>query len=116
MRSAYDGGVSDVATQLRKGVLELAILSLLEKEVRYGGQIVSILADYPGLAAGTGTVYPLLTRLGKEKLVTTTWRESASGPPRKYYRLTAAGRAALTGQLAAWRQLTDDVARIVEAS
>ena len=106
--------MADEATQLRKGVLELAILSLLEREEMYGGQIVSTLADYPGLAAGTGTVYPLLTRLGKEKLVATTWRESRSGPPRKYYRLTAAGRRSLASQLAAWRQLTDDVTRIVE--
>ncbi|MFT3833581.1 MAG: PadR family transcriptional regulator [Micropruina sp.] len=81
--------------QLRKGVLELAVLGLLATQERYGSSLVDDLAGRPGLAVTPGTVYPLLSRLAKAGLVTTTWRESPVGPPRKYYRLSAAGRRRL---------------------
>ncbi len=82
-------------SQLRKGVLELAVLGLLESESRYGSSLVDELAGRPGLALSAGTVYPLLARLSKAGLVSTTWQESPVGPPRKYYALTDAGRARL---------------------
>ena len=81
--------------QLRKGVLELAVLGLLATQERYGSSLVDDLAGRPGLAVTPGTVYPLLSRLAKAGLVTTSWRESPVGPPRKYYRLSAAGRRRL---------------------
>lgn len=79
-------------TQLRKGALDLAILALLAREELYGGALVERLENYPGLAAPAGTIYPLLTRLAKNELVTTRWQESQSGPPRKYYSLTSKGQ------------------------
>lgn len=85
------------ASQLRKGVLELAVLGLLAREPRYGSQLVDDLSSRPELAVTAGTVYPLLARLAKAGLVTSAWRESPVGPPRKYYDLTAAGREALAG-------------------
>lgn len=70
-------------------------MALIEKEPRYGFEIVNLLSGYEGLVISEGTIYPLLSRLNREKLVETEWRESESGPPRKYYDLTAAGRVRL---------------------
>ena len=80
------------ASQFRRGVLELAILALLRDAELYGAEIIERLRGTEGLNAGAGTVYPLLSRLGRSNLVHTTWRESPVGPPRKYYRLTPAGQ------------------------
>jgi len=89
--------------QLRRGVAEFCLLALLTEDERYGFDLVRTLSD-AGLVAGEGTVYPLLARLARDGYVTTTWRESPSGPPRKYYAVTASGRDAL-GQFAReWRQ------------
>lgn len=69
-------GSGSWGSQLRKGVLELAVLGLLAEEPRYGSSLVDDLAGRPGLAITAGTVYPLLARLAKAGSVTTTWRES----------------------------------------
>jgi PadR family transcriptional regulator, regulatory protein PadR len=61
------------------------------------------------MVTGEGTIYPLLARLRRQGLVGTTWQESASGPPRRYYRLTAAGETALTDFTVAWTELRDTV-------
>lgn len=93
-------------SQFRKGALELAILALLDAGELYGVEIVEGLAARPGLEASAGTVYPLLGRLGKSGVVETTWRESPVGPPRKYYRLSRAGRTELTEMADSWRGLS----------
>lgn len=93
--------------QIRKGVVELAVLGLLSDGERYGSQIVDELSAQPALALTAGTVYPLLSRLLKAGLIESTWRESPVGPPRKYYRLTAAGREAHLAQRAAWEAVRD---------
>jgi len=98
-------GPDEHLTQLRKGSLQLAVLALLASEPRYGFDIVEALAAHPGLDVNAGTIYPLLTRLKNAGLVETTWQESPLGPPRKYYRLSAAGTAELAAQRAAWDQL-----------
>jgi PadR family transcriptional regulator, regulatory protein PadR len=67
---------------------------LLRDGERYGFDLVRELSNGVGLVTSEGTIYPLLTRLRKDDLVTTTWRESDSGPPRRYYRLTESGHAA----------------------
>ncbi len=67
------------------------------------------------MVTSEGTIYPLLARLRRQGLVGTTWRESASGPPRRYYRLTAAGKAALADFTGAWAQLGDSVDELPEA-
>jgi PadR family transcriptional regulator PadR len=105
---------SDRVAQLRKGVLELAILGLLRAGESYGGEIVLALSGRPGLDASAGTVYPILSRLKTSGLVDTTWVESASGPPRKYYRLSTAGSAALTEGTQAWRGLVHALDSLLE--
>lgn len=96
-------------SQVRRGVLELCILALIEAGPRYGYEIVTQLAEIPQLAAGEGTVYPLLRRLKKDGWLETFWQESASGPPRQYYRLTAVGLTALGAMRLEWTALVAGV-------
>ncbi|MGA4669264.1 PadR family transcriptional regulator [Propionibacteriaceae bacterium Y1923] len=98
-------------TQLRRGVLEHCVLALLQDDLRYGYDLVTELSE-AGLLASEGTIYPLLSRLRKEGLVETTWAESPSGPPRRYYSLTTAGHHALAEFRDAWSALklsVDDI-------
>ncbi|HLI67782.1 MAG TPA: PadR family transcriptional regulator [Caulobacteraceae bacterium] len=87
--------------QLKKGVLDLCVLALLSRADAYGYEIASRLAETIGMAEGT--VYPLMRRMQAEGLVETYLVESAQGPSRKYYRLTAAGRRSFVAQRDAWR-------------
>src|SRR6476620_8804326 len=80
------------SSQIRKGSLEMCLLGVLAHQPRYGFEIVQHLNDTSGLAVSEGTLYPLLNRLQNESLIDAYWQESASGPPRKYYTLTATGR------------------------
>jgi PadR family transcriptional regulator PadR len=91
--------------QLRRGVLELCILAIIERAPSYGYEIVTKIGGAPQLASGEGTIYPLLRRLKRDALVETYWQESESGPPRQYYRLTAKGRTALRGMRRDWQAL-----------
>jgi len=78
--------------QMRKGVLDLCILGALMRGERYGYALVKELAALPGVGVAEGSVYPLLSRLKRQGLVTTRLEESSEGPARKYYRLTDGGR------------------------
>jgi PadR family transcriptional regulator PadR len=80
------------AVQLRKGCLELAILGCLWPEKLYGLEILRTLESGSDLVLSAGTVYPLLARLKAEGLLESEWVEADAGHPRKYYRLTSAGR------------------------
>lgn len=101
-------------SQLRRGVLPYCLLALLRDEERYGFDLASGLGGQDGMAISQGTIYPLLTRLAKDGLVTTAWRESAAGPPRKYYALSAQGIAALTAFAEQWAHFRDDVDALME--
>lgn len=96
-------------SQIRKGLVEIAILALLSEGEMYGSQIVTVLGSHPELAISVGTVYPLLSRLKKAGVVESTWRESPSGPPRKYYRLTRTGEAELHQMTEAWRGVSKTI-------
>jgi PadR family transcriptional regulator PadR len=78
--------------QVRKGVLELCILNALAEKERYGYELVKYLVDIPGLGMTEGTLYPLLSRLRTQGLVSTRLEESSEGPARKYYSLTREGK------------------------
>ena len=92
--------VEAVQVQLKKGVLELCVLALLSRSDAYGYEIASRLAQ--GIGMGEGTVYPLMRRMQADGLVATYLVESSSGPSRKYYRLTDAGRASFETQKTEW--------------
>lgn len=81
-------------TQLRKGILELAILGALSRGRHYGYSLVRTIAGDSTIDLTEGTIYPILSRLAKEGLVASEWVESSQGPPRKYYTLTAKGEEA----------------------
>ena len=100
--------------QMRKGTLQYCVLALLADEERYGFDLVRALAETDGMVTSEGTIYPLLSRLRRDGLVETTWRESSSGPPRRYYRLTKAGRAALAAFKDEWGRFRDAVDYFVE--
>ncbi len=102
-------GSDAIPSQFRKGVVELAILALLHRDEAYGGEIVDRLAAYPGLAISAGTAYPLLSRLKKSGLITSVWRESPVGPPRKYYRLSPDGAGAFAGLAKAWNGMKNEM-------
>jgi PadR family transcriptional regulator PadR len=104
----------NVVSQLRRGTVEYCVLALLAEGERYGFELVRELSSVDGLVTSEGTIYPLLTRLRKEQLVTTFWRESESGPPRRYYELTDAGRGALRDFTAEWARFRDSVDAILE--
>jgi PadR family transcriptional regulator PadR len=83
--------------QLKKGALELCVLAVLSGADSYAYEIASRLAD--AIDMGEGTIYPLMRRMQTEGLVETYLIESPSGPPRKYYRLTAKGVTAFDAQI-----------------
>ena len=101
--------------QLRGGVLEFCVLALLRDGERHGFELVRALADAGGLVTTEGTLYPLLARLRRDGAVETAWRESPSGPPRRYYRLTPAGEEALGALSSEWARLRTSVDAVLEA-
>jgi PadR family transcriptional regulator PadR len=100
--------------QMRRGTLQYCVLALLADEERYGFDLVRALAAVDGMVTSEGTIYPLLSRLRRDGLVASTWRESSSGPPRRYYRLTAAGRAALDAFAVEWQRFRGAVDHFIE--
>ena len=98
-----------VIPQLRRGVLEFCVLALLRDTERYGFELVRALTAADGLVTTEGTLYPLLGRLRREGVVETTWRESSSGPPRRYYRLTPSGHEALNSFMLEWARFRNSV-------
>jgi PadR family transcriptional regulator, regulatory protein PadR len=105
---------STIQVQLKKGALEMCVLALLARGESYAYEIASTLAA--GIGMGEGTIYPLMRRMQDDGLVETRLVESSSGPPRKYYRLTPAGRTALAAQKREWRAFTDAVDHLLGAS
>jgi PadR family transcriptional regulator PadR len=93
--------------QLKKGVLGLCVLALLARDDSYAYEIASRLSD--AIDMGEGTIYPLMRRMQSDGQVETYLVESSSGPSRKYYRLTDAGRTALAAQTAEWSAFTQAV-------
>ena len=93
---------------MRKGMLEYCVLLLLRKEPSYANDIINRLKSVEMIVV-EGTLYPLLTRLKKDGMLSYEWRESTQGPPRKYYALTAQGELALAELDGAWNELARTV-------
>jgi PadR family transcriptional regulator PadR len=100
--------IENTKAQMRKGVLEFCILSVLKEKDAYTSEILDTLKTAKLLVV-EGTVYPLLTRLKNDGLLNYRWEESVSGPPRKYYRLTELGQEFLTELNSTWTELSDAV-------
>lgn len=110
------GGARNPLPQLRRGVLEYCVLALLGGEERYAYDLVERLGAMDGLVTSEGTIYPLLSRLRRDGLVATRWRESGQGAPRRYYRLTPAGNRALTAFANDWCRFRDSVDQLITTS
>jgi PadR family transcriptional regulator, regulatory protein PadR len=100
-------------TQLRKGGLGLGVLATLWAGRQYGLEILRRLDAEAGLSVPEGTIYPLLSRLKAEGLVTSEWVESDAGHPRKYYALTDFGRARVRDMTKAWRGFAAGLERLL---
>lgn len=100
--------LENTKAQMRKGVLELCILALLEHKDAYASDIIEHLKKAEMIVV-EGTLYPLLTRLKNAELLAYRWEESTSGPPRKYYSLTPVGKKALTELQTSWDTLVEAV-------
>jgi PadR family transcriptional regulator, regulatory protein PadR len=100
--------IENTKAQMRKGVLEFCILSVLKDKEAYTSEILDTLKNAKLLVV-EGTVYPLLTRLKNDGLLNYRWEESTSGPPRKYYELTEIGKTFLNELSSTWTELSDAV-------
>lgn len=96
---------------MRKGVLELCILSIIVEEDAYASDIIQKLKESQ-LIVVEGTLYPLLTRLKNDGFLTYRWEESKSGPPRKYYTITEIGSRMLQELQSGWKELVGAVDNI----
>ena len=103
--------VENTQSQMRKGILEYCILSILDKKEAYPSEILERL-DLAQLKVVEGTIYPLLTRLKNMQLLDYRWAESTSGPPRKYYTITEEGKAFLSELARTWTELQLAVSHI----
>lgn len=103
-------------TQMRRGTLEYCVLAVLRKGERYAFDLVKTLAEIDGMVTSEGTLYPLLTRLRKDGLVSSAWKESSKGPPRRYYRISAKGTRALDDFTQEWRRFRSSVDHLIEGN
>jgi PadR family transcriptional regulator, regulatory protein PadR len=97
--------------QMRKGVLEYCILSILSKGDAYASDIIEKMKE-ARLIVVEGTLYPLLMRQKNAGLLTYRWEESPQGPPRKYYMITDEGTSFMQGLKQTWDELVESVAKI----
>lgn len=105
--------IENTKAQMRKGVLEYCILSILRSEDKYASEILETLKDAKMLVV-EGTIYPLLTRLKNAGLLSYRWEESTSGPPRKYFGLTETGKVFLNELNGTWEELSTAVNRVIQ--
>lgn len=103
------------SSQLKKGLVELAVLAALRESEAYGYQLLQRLARNPLLSTTESTLYPTLARLADERLVAVRQAPSPSGPPRRYYRLTSAGQEHLRQLSEYWRQFSGAVDELLNS-
>ncbi len=104
--------IENTQSQMRKGVLEFCILSIIQREEAYPSDIIEEMKK-AHLNILEGTLYPLLTRLKNADLLAYRWVESSGGPPRKYFSLTEKGAAFYRELEATWREMSDSVERVI---
>lgn len=106
--------IDNTKAQMRKGVLEFCILSVLQEQEAYTSDLLQTLKSAKMLVV-EGTVYPLLTRLKNSGLLQYRWEESSSGPPRKYYAITPEGQEFLNELKDTWNELQNAVDALTQS-
>ncbi len=101
----------NIKAQMRKGILEYCILSILSRNDAYASAIIAELKESEMIVV-EGTLYPILTRQKNQGLLSYRWEESPQGPPRKYYSITEQGKAFLEQLDIAWNELVGQIYRI----
>ncbi len=104
--------IENAKAQMRKGLLEMCILSMLTDKEAYPSDIIEALKEHE-LIVVEGTLYPLLNRLKDAGLLTYSWKESVNGPPRKYYKTTDEGRQIAEDLSDSWLKLSQSVSNII---
>jgi PadR family transcriptional regulator PadR len=104
-------GVNERFGAIRKGLLEFLILKIVAADKVYVADILKRLSD-TDFATQEGTLYPLLSKMRRDGLLDYEWQESDAGPPRKYYELTAKGRAQLADLTDYWKHLNSTIAQL----
>ena len=104
--------IENTQAQMRKGILELCILSIINTKAKYSFEILEALKDSKMLVV-EGTLYPLLTRLKNSGLLEYHWEESKNGPPRKYYTITKKGGECLIELNNSWDDLSKTVSKLI---
>jgi PadR family transcriptional regulator PadR len=103
----------NLKSQMRKGLLEYCILSIINREEAYASDILELLKEAQ-LVVVEGTIYPLLTRMKNEGLLSYRWQESTEGPPRKYYTLTEEGQQLLEQLDKEWLSICQAINQITQ--
>jgi PadR family transcriptional regulator PadR len=104
--------VSNWQSQLRKGLLDMVILNLLQQGQCHGYELARLLKEIDGLHIREGNIYPILARLQTDGLLTAKKRPSQDGPPRKYYETTELGRRTMEEMNRHWDQMNESVQRL----
>ena len=107
--------IENTKAQMKKGILEFCILSILSNGDHYPSEIINKMKDAKLLVV-EGTLYPLLMRLKNDGLLSYRWEESTSGPPRKYYKLTPLGEQFLKELEITWTELVEAVSKTTQKS
>lgn len=113
-RNGHEDDSERWEAQLRKGCLEMAVLAVLAPGTSYGLEIIRALESHSNLVLSEGTVYPILNRLREDGLVDSSWVESASGHPRKYYSLTGKGRERATRMAESWMEFAAGLSALIK--
>jgi PadR family transcriptional regulator PadR len=105
--------IENSKAHMRKGILEYCILSIVAEKDVYASDIIERMKE-AHLIVVEGTLYPLMTRLKNDGLLSYRWEESKSGPPRKYYTLTESGKEFLESLDESWKELVNSVKLITK--
>jgi len=110
-RGRGDGHLS--TTQMMKGILDGCLLAIIKDNEVYGYELAEKMEKYGFDSLSEGTIYPLLMRMQKEELVSSTYKKSTAGPKRKYYSLTDKGEQELINFIKRWDYVQSNVNRVI---
>ncbi len=113
MKEQHQALIENVRSQMRKGTLEFCILLIIARGKAYASDILKQLKEAE-LIVVEGTLYPLLSRLKSQEILSYSWEESKSGPPRKYYTLTEKGKESLKQLKTTWKELNTSINSLIE--